>query len=279
MQGPQALFENEGRWVTAMGKWFPGERVVMRGQDLHVDLADMDWMALYLFSITGRRFTENQLRVLNAIWTSTSFPDPRLWNNRVAALAGTARSTGPLGISAALAISEATIYGGYPFVRTVDFLLRAQDALNGGADLEEHIKNEIAQRRYIYGYGRPIIEQDERIPYLAGMASRAGMDQGKYVLLAREVEKILIKTKPKLRMNIAALYAALAADIGFTVEEFSLFMVPCFMAGMLPCFLDAKIKHEGGLFPLTCESVVYEGISRREWGAAMSQNLKMSDAV
>ena len=69
MQGPAQLLQHEDRWVTRMGAFFPGERVVFRGQDLHHDLADLSWMELYLYGITGRRFSEAQLQVLNAIWT------------------------------------------------------------------------------------------------------------------------------------------------------------------------------------------------------------------
>ena len=45
---------------------------------------------------------------MHALWVNTSYPDARIWNNRVAALAGSARSTGNLGVSAALAVSEAS---------------------------------------------------------------------------------------------------------------------------------------------------------------------------
>ena len=63
MRGPEKLLENENHWETRMGGWFPGERVVYRGQDLHVDLDDMGWMELYLYGITGRRFSDAQLKV------------------------------------------------------------------------------------------------------------------------------------------------------------------------------------------------------------------------
>src|SRR5882724_1198831 len=124
MKGPQLLFDHQDRLATRMGGWFPGQRVVFRGKDLHVDLKDIDWLDLYVYGITGRRFTKEQIRVLHAIWTFTSYPDPRLWNNRVAAAAGSARSTGHLAISGAIAVSEASIYGGKPVIRAIDFLLR-----------------------------------------------------------------------------------------------------------------------------------------------------------
>ena len=60
----------------------------------------MNWVELYAFGITGLRLSPPQVKVLNALFVLTSYPDPRLWNNRVAALAGSARSTGALGVAA-----------------------------------------------------------------------------------------------------------------------------------------------------------------------------------
>ena len=147
MSSPASLLRSEDHWPTRMGAWFPGERVVFRGKDLHVDLGNLTWMELYLYSITGRRFKKSELRVLNAIWTYTSFPDPRLWNNRIAALAGTTRSTGALGISAATAVSEASIYGRRPDIRAIDFLLRSRRRLAEGSDLESVVKEELEKYR------------------------------------------------------------------------------------------------------------------------------------
>ena len=259
------LLESEDHWVTHMGAWFPGKRVVFRGHDLHIDLADMDWMALYLYGITGRKFTESQLKVLNAIWTSTSFPDPRLWNNRVSALAGTARSTGALAIGASIAVSEAGIYGLRPLIRAIDFLLRASKAVTSGIQLSEVIQEEINSGHYIYGYGRPITLLDERIPYMIKIMERYGMSMGRHVRLAFEVEKFLLTYRNNLHINAAAVYAALAADLMMNPREFYLFMVPCFMAGMLPCLMDTSLKSEGSFLPLRCERILYEGIARRTW--------------
>jgi hypothetical protein len=96
MNGPELLEQHVGRLITSAGAFFPGERAVFRGHDLHASLKHLDWLELYLFGITGRRFSPQQMKVLHAMWTYTSYPDARLWNNRVAALAGTARSSGNL---------------------------------------------------------------------------------------------------------------------------------------------------------------------------------------
>src|SRR5450631_935953 len=163
MNGPQLLEQHVGRLITSAGAFFPGERAVFRGHDLHASLKDLDWLELYLFGITGRRYTPQQMKVLHALWTYTSYPDARLWNNRVAALAGTARSTGNLGIAAALAVSEAQIYGWGAALRASEFLTRARIHVDAGEDLKELVRAALESERGIAGYGRPIVSADERI--------------------------------------------------------------------------------------------------------------------
>ena len=60
MQGPKTLLECEDHWVTDLGAWFPGERVVFRGKDLFQELGDSSWMGLLLYGITGREFNRTR---------------------------------------------------------------------------------------------------------------------------------------------------------------------------------------------------------------------------
>lgn len=265
MTGPQRLHDSVGSFVTRMGQAFVGTRAVFRGHDLHAELKDMDWLELYVFGITGRRFTPAQLRMLHALWVYTSYPDARIWNNRVAALAGSARSTGNLGMAAALAVSEASIYGRGIDVRAIDFLTRTQAALSRGEALVDCVQAELQAQRGIAGYGRPIANGDERIAPLMALARELGLAEGAHVRLAFDVERVLLAGRWRWRMNYGALSAAMAADFGLGTREYYLFSGPAFLAGMQPCFIEASERTEGTLFPLTCAHVNYEGHAARPW--------------
>jgi hypothetical protein len=264
-QRTSELEHHAGRLRTRMGGAFVGQRAVFRGHDLHADLADMDWLALYVFGITGQRYTPAQIKVLHAIWVYTSYPDARIWNNRVAALAGSARSTGNLGIAAALAVSEAEIYGRGIDIRAASFIQRARQVLASGASLDDCVREELKRHRAIAGYGRPIAAGDERLPPMMRLIEQLGLADGPHLVAARAVEQHLQAGRWRLRMNYAAVAAALTADMGFTPRQHYQFTFPAFLAGMQPCYIEASEQPAGTLLPLSCDNVAYEGPAPRRW--------------
>ena len=55
--------------------------------------ASVSFEGLDLFAITGRRFSHEALELLGYLWACTSYPDPSIWPNNTAALAGSVGST------------------------------------------------------------------------------------------------------------------------------------------------------------------------------------------
>lgn len=268
MRGPTSLSDREGRWVTDTGAWFPGERVVLHGTDLLSEFRGRRWMDLLLFSITKRRFSDEQILLFEGFWTlAASFPDPRLWNNRVAALAGTVRSTAALALAAATAVSEASVYGRRPDIRAIDFLLRTREGMNHGGHLEDLVEQELRMHRNVPGYGRPIVKTDERIGPVLKLAEELGLADGEFTRLAFQIEEQL-QSRWRMRMNVAALIAALAADQDLSRKEYYAYTILSFSAGVTPCYLDTAQTTEGTFFPVRCGSVAYAGAVRRGWNAA-----------
>jgi citrate synthase len=174
---------------------------------------------------------------------------------------------GPLVARPYQAVSEAGIYGGRPNIRSINFFLRTKNALDKGRPLQEIIEQELKKYRNIYGYGRPIVNGDERLAPMLKRAEELNLADGPYTKIAFEVEQILLQGRWRMRMNITGLCAALSADQGLSEREHFMFTAPCFTAGIVPCFIEAYERQEGTFLPIRCDRIQYEGTTRRRWQA------------
>jgi hypothetical protein len=265
-RGPELLRENVGKVRSRVGGCFIGSHVMFRDKDLHAELGDARWIDVYLFGITGRRFSSAELTLLEAIWSYTSYPDARIWNNRVAALAGSSRSTGNLAIAAALAVSEGAIFGRGIDIRASDFLIRTRAELAAGGELGSLVRRELSERRSLAGYGRPISNRkDERLDPMLSLARSLGLGDGPHVQLAHDIERFLLESRLRMSMNYGALAAALTADMGLSPREHYFYVHAAFLAGIPPCYIDASQRPAGTLLPLPVGGVAYQGAAKRPW--------------
>lgn len=266
MKSNEVLREFEHRWPTSMGAFFPEERVVYRGKDLHRELNHLSWTALLMLGITGRILSESEIQAIEGMWRiAISYPDPRLWNNRVAALAGTTRSTASLGIGAATAVTEAVIYGNRLNKRAIDFLYRLDAELQAGGELEPFVLRELKTYRVVPGYGRPLRPTDERREPLIELAKSCGVYQGVHFQRCLQIDRFMQESRYRFHINASGLCAAIGAEIGLNPEEYHQACCIGFSAGMFPCYNDTKTKPEGAFFPFRCDRLVYQGKADRPW--------------
>ena len=242
------------------------ERVVLRGVDFLSGCNKRSWAEHLFFAITGEENKEFS-RLIEAMWvTVTSFPDPRLWVNRVAALGGTVRTTGSLAANAASALGEANAYGIRVGRRAVDLMYRFKEKLDAGAELEDLIKQDLRNYKALSGFGRPLASKDERIEPLLSFARSLGYGNGPHVKLIFDIDDYFQNSRYPFQMNAGALMAALFADQGISAEDAYYLVIHCFMAGIYPCYIDAKNKPEGVFFPLSASRIKYSGVhTRRNW--------------
>lgn len=258
----------EDNWQTSMGGLCSDGKVLLRGKNIFTDLNDCRWMEFLLYGVTGRK-DPKLARLIEAIWViCTSYPDPRIWNNRIAALAGTTRSTGVLATAGALAVTEAAIYGARAILGASDFLYRAQSQLQNDTSLDDVIKTELKSYRSVYGYGRPVLNEDERVKPMMEFAKAQGYGSGDYIKLVFDIDDYFKKSRYKYRVNIAAVTGGLLADEGLTPRNFYDMTTLAFTGGYMPCYADALAKPEGALFPLRTNRINFTGhISPRKWNS------------
>ncbi len=266
MKGPELLKHYEDNWVTDMGAWFPGERVVLRGKDVFTELNNHTWMEYLLFAVTGKQ-SKSLAMLIDQLWLlTTSYPDPRLWNNRVAALAGTTRSTCALAVAAGTAVSEAKTYGQRANRGALDFLHRAFKKIKQGQSIENIVTTELKTHRSIFGFGRPVVKTDERLSPVQKYLDLKNITHGQFYKILLEINTYLTNSKYKLNLNIGGVNAALMGDNGLTSDEYLQMSTLAFCAGMMPCYIDAKSQPAGAFFPLSTTKINYTGASLpRTW--------------
>ncbi len=267
-------------YTTSVGYWLPGETAVIRGKDIFNDLKDESWFSLLMFSITGRQFTKNQICLFESIWAlSTSYPDSRLWNNRVAAIAATAGSTVNLSVSAGISACDTSILGGGPFAGTFDLLVEARTYLKLGGVLtdflqrkfdEQHVRKRSSSKgqnrsvAMISGYGRPVVNRDERIFPLLDKAKFLGLGASDYLQIAFDIESTLYAMNRKMSITISALISALCLEQGLNKDEFLAYMSMCFLAGIVSVQHDVAVKPSTSFFPLEAFQINYQGVAKRK---------------
>jgi hypothetical protein len=260
---PQDYIARIGQASSRAGGFYPGEGARVRGQPLHAHCAQRRWFDLFLFALTARQFTPPEIELLETLWTYTSYPDPRIWNNRVAALAGSSRASASLAIGAAIAVSDADIYGMGPCLAAYD-LLAAHAPLDDDA-LAASVTGQLRRERRLGGYGRPVVATDERIAPTMARADALGLANGPHVRTAFRIETLLLAGRWRLHMNYAALVAALCLDLGLAREDYAAYVATIFLAGMPPTWKEASQDAPGGLFPLPTSMIEYEGVIARKW--------------
>ncbi len=280
-QSPLLAWENN--WKTTLGAWFAGERVVVHGENILDTMRGKSWLQMILFCATGRHIDRKSADLLDEVLAfSGCIPDPRLWNNRVAVLAGSVRSHAVSSVSAATAASEAVIFGFQPTVGAHHLLLELAQGLEAGKTLEDLLSGRLASRKKsgggparganrsidcLPGFGRPVTSRDERIEPIMQLLTRYNAGEGAAVKLAWQVEETLQSMGYKRSLNTAGLLAAIVVDQGLTAQELVYYTTQCFCPGLIACY-DDGLKHPVGAFmPMRCESIRYRGPKDRAWAS------------
>jgi hypothetical protein len=250
---------------TRAGALFPGVKVRFGEHTLHEHMLDWPWMKLWLFSVTGREFPANVSKCIEALWVNTSYPEARVWNNRIAGVVASTRGTSVLGLSAAVAVSEAYIYGGQVRIQGERFIRRAVQQRAQGVPYSEILAAEMALHGRIAGFGRPVVREDERLVHTLAICNKNGLGSGPHLTTVLELMAVLAERERPLLATNGALMAAIGADMGFSAEEFNHVCALLFIAGMPAVQREWLAEPDAAFMPVACSQLAYDGEGPRNW--------------
>lgn len=270
------LADYENNWVTSMGDFFSNPSdPLLRGRHELEDFESFSYTQFLLFALTGKNFTNEQLEFVTNCWKySGIYAEPRLWNNRIAAICGTVRTTGALAITAGNCISESLYFGFKPMYRCAVALVYIGKMVQSGVSVEDAVADYISKYGKIGGYGRPLgLKGDERIEPLIRFTKKCNLADQFYFKLCFDIDQVLWQKK-KLKMNVSPVLVSSLLDIGLTAHQVYLLLVPItFISGLEACYIDALNKSEGTFFPMRCASIAYEGPNKRKLPSSQLKSL------
>ena len=143
---------------------------------------------MYFLATQKEPKDSNKLDILRDWYISTGYTDLRIWPNRIAAYAAQNKTDLNSSLAASLSANQSEIYGQLSLIRCSE-MLRRSDYCDS---LENFLKKEINENKYIYGFGRPNAPDDERV---IAFIERNPIEKNNsyYIKRLLEIEKILIK--------------------------------------------------------------------------------------
>lgn len=249
---------------SAKGQWKVGEGVFNKEYEMMNDLVgNVSYMQVVVLNATGRLPSKQIAEWIDAVHICLSWPDPRIWCNRVGALAGTVGTSPVAGTIYGILSSDSRMFGIKPLQEGVEFIQYALSQINSGISPIEFVSSEIKKRAgkpNFMGYARPIAKGDERIPAMEKVSEQLKLPPGEHLKLAYSIEQILNEQFDET-MNINGYMSAFLSDQNYTPQEVYRIFSILVASGVTACYADAYDREAGTFSPLKCSDIEYLGPS------------------
>ncbi len=260
------LNRRRGKIFSNTGGWFPGKGVFSHGYSMLEELVgEKSYFQLLILNATGKLVNKPLADWVEAIYGCLSWPDPRIWCNQIGALAGAARTSVVTATTIGSLAADSRSYGPFTLLDGVNFIQHAFKQFKNGMSAEEivtEITNANRGKPYIVGYIRPIAKGDERLETMERVSRKLGFAEGQHLLLAYEIENILMQ-KFDEGMNINGYMSAFLSDQGFSAQEVYQMFAAMVASGVTACYLDTYHRPPDTFLPLRCDDIDYQGVPRR----------------
>lgn len=260
------LEQQRGKIISTTGGWFPGKGVFSHGFSMLEELVgEKTYFQILILNATGKLVEKRLADWVEAIYGCLSWPDPRIWCNQIGALAGAARTSVVAATTIGSLAADSRSYGPFTLLDGVNFIQDAYQQHREGFSADDIVNRITSANRgkpYIVGYIRPIAKGDERLEAMEKFAAKLGFEYGPHLLLAYEIEKVLMREFDE-GMNINGYMSAFLSDQAFTAQEVYQMFAAMVASGVTACYLDTYKRPPDTFLPLRCDDIDYQGAVKR----------------
>ncbi len=259
----KAWDERRGKIKSKKGGWKIGSGVESHGYDLINELVGhYSYMQVVVLNATGKMPSRAFADWIEAVHICLSWPDSRIWCNRIGALGGAAGASIIAAACSGTMAADSRAYGIRPIIDGIEFISDAlQSVKERGLSVAEFVSEEVDKRGgkpYLMGYARPVAKGDERVKALEQVAKQLGFNVGSHLALAYEIEQEL-SSRFDESMNINGYVSAFMSDQGISaIDTYRLFAVVV-ASGVAACYVDNADSKQAMFSPLRVTDIDYEG--------------------
>ncbi|MBN1607122.1 MAG: hypothetical protein JW940_10850 [Polyangiaceae bacterium] len=171
---------------------------------------------LTLLSVVGRRLSPECCAVIDEVACAVTLADPRIWPlklTRVIASYGAALPAAAAG----LLVEEGARIGPWAGVQAAELLVALREQLGTRAAdppfVREVVHRYLAEHHFVWGFGTPFRDRDERLVSFRACMRRRGRDTLPY-WTTMEVVTPVVREARQVEPNISAAFAATFLDMG-----------------------------------------------------------------
>jgi len=176
---------------------------------------------LTVLSVLGRRLASDACGVVDDAACALTMADPRIWPLKLTRLIAAYGATLPAAAAGLLSEEEARI-GPWAMAKSAEVLLAIDAALGDQIDDPEAVRRVVKayleEHRFVWGFGTPFREKDERLVSFRACILRRKRETGRYWRLMDAVSAVVSEVRhPEPNMGIAT--AAAFLDLGMTAHQ------------------------------------------------------------
>lgn len=256
---------NRGHIYSNKGGWTLGEGISNQGYSMLDDLVGKaSFFQVLMLNVTGKLPDARLAQWMEAAFICLSWPDPRIWCNKIGALGGDARVAPIAAICAGIMASDSKVYGPGTVLDTLHFISAARSASLAGHSVCEFIESQarIKGRLMVPGFARPIATGDERVAAMQDVAEKLGFVDGVHLGVSYEIESYLVQQYGE-SLNLAGYLAAFWLDQGLDHYQGYIVFSLCVNGGIHACYTEYRDKSAGSFLPLKCNDIDYVGVPER----------------
>jgi len=256
-----------GKIYSRKGGWRIGSGITTHGFSLLDDIhRKCSVFQVMIMNVTGKLPERRLADFVEGLFICLSWPDPRIWCNKMGVFSAMTRSSATAAIAAGGLAGDSRMYGAGTGPAIEAFIVQAyQHTVDGEQGVADFIEDNAYRGGKLFapGFARPLAKGDERIPAMRRYAQQLDFEVGPYERMANEMEDYLSRKEGE-GLNLSGYFTVFMKDRGYTIEEIMGIAAWSVSTGVYAAYFEYSKEPPEAFLSLKVDDIDYAGPAIRD---------------